>query len=441
MPTLSTRHWLSTASQALELRFAQQTSTGASETVARRLEALADENRTIHERECINLNPATNTLNPRAEALLASGLGHRPSLGYPGDKYEMGLEAIEEIEVIAATLAAEVFGAKYVEYRVGSGALANLNAFMAVCRPGDNIVAPPAAIGGHVTHHADGAAGLFGLVTHAAPIDPANFTVDLAKLEAMAGRLKPRLITIGGSLNLNPHPVAAIRAIADGIGALVLYDAAHLSGPIAGRAWQQPLAEGAHMMTMSTYKSLGGPAGGLILTNDADIAQALAAVAYPGLTANFDAAKTAALAMTLLDWRDHGAAYAAKMVATARAFAEALAAEGLPVHKTAAGFTQSHQLALEAARFGGGQSAAKRMRQANILACGIGLPIASVDGDTNGLRLGSNEIVRWGMGPEHMAELARLVARSLAGNEAPAAVAADATAFRRNFTKLHFIRT
>ena len=108
-----------------------------------RIEALAAENRGIHERKCFNLNPATNVMNPRAEALLASGIGSRPSLGYPGDKYEMGLEAIEEIEVICAELCAEVFDAKYAEIRVPSGAIANLFGFMAICQPGDTIIAPP----------------------------------------------------------------------------------------------------------------------------------------------------------------------------------------------------------------------------------------------------------------------------------------------------------
>ena len=96
-------------------------------------------------------------MNPRAEAALASGLGSRPSLGYPGDKYEMGLESIEKIEVIAAELAAEVFGARYAEIRVPSGAIANLYAFMATAKPGDRIIAPPGSIGGHVTHHQPGA--------------------------------------------------------------------------------------------------------------------------------------------------------------------------------------------------------------------------------------------------------------------------------------------
>jgi glycine hydroxymethyltransferase len=251
--------------------------------------------------------------------------------------------------------------------------------------------------------------------------------------------LRPKLITIGGSLNLFPHPIAEIRAIADEVGALVLFDAAHMSGMIAGRAWQQPLAEGAHVMTMSTYKSLGGPPSGLIVTNDAQIAERLDAIAYPGLTANFDAAKSAALAVTLLDWKVHGRAYAAAMGATAVALAEALVDRGVPVFARDRGITRSHQFAVEAAAYGGGQAAAKKLRQANILTCGIGLPIAPVEGDVNGLRLGTPEIVRWGMKAADMPELAGYIAGALAG-DASRSLAKDVTTFRRRFSSLHYMR-
>ncbi|MCP5097085.1 MAG: aminotransferase class I/II-fold pyridoxal phosphate-dependent enzyme, partial [Chloroflexi bacterium] len=213
------------------------------------IHALVKTNRTIHEHECINLNPGTNTMNPRAEAMLAGGLGNRPSLGYPGDKYEMGLEAIEKIEVITAALACEIFNANYAEIRVGSGAMANLYAFMATCQPGDKIIVPPASIGGHITHHDAGAAGLYGVEIYEAPVDASRYTIDVAGLRTMAQELRPKLITIGSSLNLCAHPVQEIRQVADEVGALVLFDAAHLSGMIAGNAWQQPLAEGAHLMT------------------------------------------------------------------------------------------------------------------------------------------------------------------------------------------------
>jgi glycine hydroxymethyltransferase len=440
MTALARRDWVPNLSENYALEIAAETSRDSADAVDARIHALIDENRRIHEEDCVNLNPATNVMNPRAEAALASGLGSRPSLGYPGDKYEMGLEAIEKIEVIAAELAAEVFGAKFAEIRVASGAMANLYAFMATTKPGDRIIVPPASIGGHITHHASGAAGLYGLDIHPAAADASGYTVDIAKLGDQARALRPRLITIGCSLNLFPHPIRALRQIADEVGASLLFDAAHMSGMIAGRAWQQPLAEGAHLMTMSTYKSLGGPPSGLILTNEPELAKRLDAIAFPGLTANFDAAKSAALAITLLDWKEHGSAYATMMAKTASALAKSLSERGLPVHAGERGFTQSHQLAIEAARFGGGQAASKKLRRANLLACGIGLPLAEVEGDMNGLRFGTPEIVRWGMKPEHMPELAALIQRALIGNEEGASVAADVSAFRRKFRRLHYMR-
>jgi glycine hydroxymethyltransferase len=277
------------------------------------------------------------------------------------------------------------------------------------------------------------------LKIHYAQVDAENYTVDVSALKREAHHLRPKLITIGSSLNLFPHPVREIREIADEVGALVLFDAAHLSGMIAGGAWPRPLDEGAHMMTMSTYKSLGGPASGLILTNDPALAEKLEAIAFPGLTANFDAARSAALAITLLDWKTHGKAYAAAMAATARALAEALQEQDMAVFSTTRGVTESHQFAIRAGGFGGGQAAARKLRTANILASGIGLPIAPVDGDTNGLRLGTPEIVRWGMTGKDMPELARLIARGLRSHEASDRVAVDVSAFRRRFSGLHFI--
>ena len=439
MTALDYRNWVPAPCEEFVQSLAAATGGQDTAQVVAAIEQAIALNAAIHNRDCINLNPATNVMNPRAEAALASGLGSRPSLGYPGGKYEMGLEGVERVEVIAAELAAEVFGARYAEIRVASGALANLYAFMLAARAGDRVIVPPPTIGGHVTHHAAGCAGRYGLEIHAFPVDADRYTVDLAGLRAQARELRPALITIGGSLNLAPHPVDKVREIADEVGALVLFDAAHLCGLVAGRAWPNPLEQGAHLMTMSTYKSLGGPASGLIVTNDAAIAEKLDAIAFPGLTANFDAAKSAALALTLLDWRDHGQAYAAAMIATARALAGQLAEQGLPVFAMADGFTLSHQFAIRAAAFGGGQAAARKLRHANILSCGIGLPIAEVDGDLNGLRFGTPEIVRWGMTEADMPELAALIARGLADREPAETVAADVTQFRRRFDRLHFI--
>lgn len=436
---LAERPWIPEPSQRLIRRIADRVAAHDIETNARTIADLIAENRATHERTALNLNPASNVMNPAAEAVLAQGLGTRASLGYPADKYEMGLEAIEQIEIITAELAAEVFAAPFVEIRVPSGAIANLYTFMATTRPGESIIAPPPEIGGHVTHHRAGAAGCYGILTHPAPIDVDKYSVDVEAMRAEARRLRPKLITIGGSLNLFPHPVRELRAIADEVGAFLLFDAAHLSGMIAGHAWQSPLAEGAHIMTMSTYKSLGGPPSGLIVTSEPELARRIEAIAYPGLTANFDVAKSAALAITLLDWKRHGRAYATRMAETAKALAESLIILGLPVFAAARGATTSHQLAIEAGRYGGGQAAARRLRQANLLASGIGLPIAPVPGDLNGLRLGTPEIVRWGMGPAEMPELASYIARALDSTAPANPLAREVTAFRQRFSNLHYL--
>ena len=433
--TLETRHWVPAECETLVQKIAGETAGASSTAVLDRIEGLAARNRVIHEQECFNLNPATNVMNPRAEALLSSGIGSRPSLGYPGDKYEMGLEAIEEIEVIAAELCAQVFDAKFAEIRVASGAIANLYGFMATCKPGDTIVAPPASIGGHVTHHLAGCAGLFGLRIVEAPTDADGYTVDLDRLQEIVRAEQPKLITIGGSLNLFEHPVRAVRDIADEVDAKVMFDAAHQCGIIAGKAWQNPLAEGAHFMTMSTYKSLGGPAGGLIVTNEAEIAKALDAIAFPGMTANFDAAKSAALAVTMLDWLDYGQAYAAEMISLSQALAAELHKLGAEVFRGRDGHTHSHQFAVLAAPFGGGQAASKALRQAGFLACGIGLPVAEVTGDMNGLRIGTPELVRWGLTADHAPRLAGLIVQGLRGK----AVAAEVADWRQSFSTLHFV--
>ncbi len=189
--SLTSRFWVPAKCETLVQTIAKRTAKQSAADIAARIDNLAEKNRDIHEAECFNLNPATNVMNPRAEALLASGIGSRPSLGYPGDKYEMGLEAIEEIEVIAAELCAEVFDAQFAEIRVPSGAIANLYGFMATCKPGDTIIAPPASVGGHVTHHMAGCAGLYGLNTVEAPVNADGYTVDVDGLRALAKKHAP----------------------------------------------------------------------------------------------------------------------------------------------------------------------------------------------------------------------------------------------------------
>ena len=432
---LERRNWVPEASENLVQDLAQKVSGSSSRELLERLTFLADSNKIIHEKDCFNLNPATNVMNPRAEAFLSCGIGSRPSLGYPGDKYEMGLEAIEEIEVMASSLVAEIFCAKFAEIRVPSGAMANLFSFMSICKPGDTIIVPPASIGGHVTHHKLGCAGLFGLNIIEAPIDKDYYTVDVDQLRELALKERPKLITLGGSLNLFEHPVSEVSSIAEEVGARLLFDAAHQCGLIAGKAWENPLDHGADLVTMSTYKSLGGPPGGVIVTNDPEIAKKIDGIAFPGMTANFDAAKSAALAVTMLDWQDYGKKYAAEMVLMAKTLASCLEDYDVPVFFGALGHTQSHQFAVLADKYQGGQEVSKLLRKSGFLACGIGLPVQDIEGDMNGVRFGTPELVRWGMKAKHSNKLAGLIAKAFKGDN----VSDQVSDWRRTFNKIHFV--
>jgi glycine hydroxymethyltransferase len=177
----------------------------------------------------------------------------------------------------------------------------------------------------------------------------------------------------------------------------------------------------------------------LIVTSDAEIARKLDAIAFPGMTANFDAAKSAALAISLLDWVDCGPAYALAMIELAQALASELEALGLPVFRTRQGATLSHQFAIAASAFGGGQAASKTLRKAGFLASGIGLPLEDVPGDMNGLRIGTPELVRRGVTPDNARQLAELIAEALRSN-APEAIAPRTRALRSRFRGLHHMR-
>ena len=191
-------------------------------------------------------------------------------------------------------------------------------------------------------------------------------------------------------------------------------------------------------MTMSTYKSLAGPPSGLLVTTDAAIAERVDAIAFPGLTANFDAARPPALAITLLDWQDHGRAYASTMVETAAALSDHLLAADLPVLTLPDGTaTRSHAFAVVAdATAGDGHGLAKQLRQANLLTSAIGIPGDAPD-SMGAIRIGTNEMVRWGMAVADMASVGDAIVRSVHGED-PSTVAADVRRFRRRFDRVHF---
>ena len=446
------RPWNSEAARSFAAATSQRLEVLATDALGGHLFALVEEQERHINTRCLNLYAGTNIANPRAAALLGSSIGGRPNLGSPGDTYNRGMEVGSEISLFTDGLLGSLFGADFVETRVASGSIANQYAYLVTCRPGDAILAFSDAAGGHVTHHASGAAGRLGLITHDVAWNAESMDVDLDGFARQVEQSRPKLVIVAGSMCLFPYSLREVRAIADSVDAFVLYDAAHMGGMIAGGRFQDPLREGAHLMTGSTYKSFGGPPSGMILTNEVSLAERLDAIAYPGFTANFDLAKTAALGLAALDMHTFGRDYANQCIANAQALAKALAAEGLEVfdvpgrvgHTDLQGshpYTVSQHVALRAALYSGGNTAAKTLERANILCSSIGLPGAEVTDEANGIRLGTQELTRWGFVADDMTIVATLFADALLSRRPSNTITADVRALREHFSAVHFVTT
>jgi len=375
--------------------------------------------------DCLQLYAGTNVASPLIAALHEAALAAQPSMGYPGDKYQAGLEPIDVVEVTAARAVAKVMHAEFAEVRPTSATLANLAVYSALTQPGDTIAVLPDWAGGHLSHHAIGAPGVRGLRVAPLPYDTEALDVDLDALPAFLEREHPALVVVGASLMLFPHRLAAIAAIVD---VPLLYDASHVAGLIAEDRFQAPLAEGADLVTFSTYKSFGGPPGGAIVTNDRALAERVATAAYPGLVANYDVSRLVPLAAAAVERELSGGEYADQCIANARALAQHLADAGLDVLGASRGFTASHHIAVDARAFGGGPEAARVLARGGILISEIGIP-----GDAaGGLRIGTQAITRQGFVEEDMPAVAEAFVAILRGEPA------DVAKIRRRHTGLRW---
>ena len=279
--------WFEKGALAFQERTLDRVKSFSPEDFSKEALRLDREQRTFLEQECINLYPGTNILTPTVSSLLGSTVASRAAEGHPGAKYQTGLGWVEEAEVIATELIRRVFDARYAEVRGLSGSMANTAVLNSLTEPGDTIFSFTAPEGGHISHNRIGVAGYRRLDIHHIPYDVENWTIDMEAFRKDVKEHPPRLIILGGSLILFEYPVREVRDLADEVGAYVMYDAAHVAGMIAGGVWQHPLKEGAHVMTASTYKSFGGPPGGIVITDDPEIARGVDRAIFPGMTANF----------------------------------------------------------------------------------------------------------------------------------------------------------
>jgi glycine hydroxymethyltransferase len=367
------------------------------------------------ERDALLLYAGSNVPTARVARAHHALLSNQPSMGYAGDKYQAGLEALDVVEVTVSRLVADLMGATFAEVRPTSATLANLAVYSAVAAPGETVAVLPGWAGGHLSHHEIGAAGIRGLRIVDLPYDLQRLDVDRDALGALLAAERPKLVVVGASLMLHPHDLGPIADLVHDAGALLLYDASHVAGLIAERRFQTPLADGADVMTFSTYKSFGGPAGGAIVSDDAELMERIAAAVYPGLTANYDIARLLPLGAAALEHQQSAGAYADTCIRLAAGLADALAEEGLDVVTCDRGRTSSHHVAVDVRRFGGGPEAARTLAAANVLLSEIGLP--GPDRDPQGaIRIGTQSIAAQGFRPDHMPAVAAIIGAGLHGH-------------------------
>ena len=403
--------------------------------------AAVDRNATWRGQECLNLLAPEAPMSPTVRALLSAEVGQRAAEGHigPTNRWFAGTRHIDEIESLAVELLKRVFGSQYADHRLVASMVGNLAVYTALTSPGDTVMSLPQPMGGHSSNRPDGPAGVRGLKVVDIPMRP-DLTVDLDAFANTARKIQPRLVALGASMTLFPLPVAEMVEIVRPWGGRVFFDGAHQMGLIGGGQFQNPLAEGAAVMTGSAGKTFSGPQSGIIVWNDPEIAGPLFQAIFPTLTATHQVNRVAALAAAAAEFLEFGPAYMAQIVENAQALAEALHVRGVPVWGADRGFTRTHQVIVDARPFGGGLKAAQLLEEANIITNKNLLPVDQPsDWDRpSGLRLGTTEVTRYGMRAPEMHRIAGLMADVLQRRQDPAAARSAAVDLRRAFPTLQF---
>jgi len=383
-----------------------------------------------------------NILSPLVRKATNSDLHGRYAEGLPGKRYYQGCDDFDDIESLGLTLAHKVFNCSFANIQSTSGTVSNIAALKALAMPGDKITAVSTADGGHISHARMGAVGLRGLDLHTYPWDEERMEPDVDAACAMIRDLQPQLALVGQSVFLFPTPLQEMADAAHEVDAKVMYDGAHVLGLIAGGHFQDPLREGADVMTGSSHKTFPGPQGGFLLSDSDDekFHRRLNSAIFPGTNSSYHLHHVAGKVVALAEFAEFGADYARDIVRNAQAFGEAMAAEGFDVLAEGRGYTASHQILTRHGEqdSGAGAKAAQLLEDAGIITNMNMLPGDTKAMTPSGLRLGVQELTRVGMGVDQMQDVARLYARVLLHGEDTTAVKADVRALKGQYQTVHY---
>jgi glycine hydroxymethyltransferase len=350
---------------------------------------------------------------------------------YRGTRYMVAIEKIVE------GLARRVFRAEHVELRPTAGHIAGAAVVMALCKPGDTIFELSGGSGGHREATKFAMPALMDLDVQWLPFDGERYNVDAAAAADLFKETRPRLVILGSSNFLFPHPVREIRQALDEVSpdTVLVYDASHVLGLVAGGQFQDPLGEGADIVFSSTHKTFPGPQGGIIFTNRADLIEIVSDAIYPGLITNHHPFRMPGLATALAEMEAFGAEYAAQISANAQALGAALEENGVPCVSVDGVYSCSHTVLAKAAGLGSASDLALKLEEADIICTSAGLP-EEQGGD--GIRLGVQELTHHGMTEGDMASAAALIADVVLGRRPTAAVAEDVHALAGSFDSVRF---
>lgn len=386
----------------------------------------------------LNLIASENVLSKRARALLSSDFNHRYAEGHPGERYYQGTKHIDTIEAAVRDAMRRIFECKRAEVRTVSGTVANEAVISAWVKADDVVLVNTLASGGHISHQRFGALGRFTRRIEFLPRSKDGYGIDLPAAKDQIATLKPKLVILGKSLILFPEPVREIAEVCREHGVRLMYDGAHVLGLIAGGQFQQPLKEGAELITGSTHKTFFGPQRGVVLSNLDDAGwKPIDKAAFPGSVSNHHLMTLPPLWIAAEEMTAFGRDYAAQVVKNARALGRALLKEGVAVEMADAGFTSSHQIAVNVAAQGGGSEVSERLEGVDIICNKNMLPHdPSTDPrKPSGLRFGAQELTRWGMGEGEMAEVAALIAACILKKKD---VAGEVHKLRGRFTTVRY---